>query len=182
MRLDRNRSFLLVIDVQSRLAPAVHGNEDVTARCAALVRVARLLGVPAFATEHCPERIGPIVPELRTLLSGDQIISKRHFCCTDDPAILERLKASGRSQAVVAGMEAHVCAMQAALGLAEHGVTPFFAIDAAGSRHVADHAAAIDRVRSEGIRTVSTEMALFEWLGHADDAVFREVLAIVKSL
>jgi nicotinamidase-related amidase len=142
VRLDRNRSFLLVIDIQSRLAPAVHGNDNVTARCIALVRVARLLGVPAFATEHCPERIGPIVPELRTLLTGDEILSKRHFSCTDGPVILERLKGSGRSHAVVAGVEAHVCAMQAALGLAEHGFTPLFAIDDAGSRHVADHAAA----------------------------------------
>lgn len=182
MRLDRNRSLLLVIDVQSRLAPAVHGNDNVTARCIALVRAARLLGVPAFATEHCPERIGPIVPELRTLLTDDEIMDKRHFSCADDPVILERLRGSGRSQAVIAGMEAHVCAMQAALGLAEHGFTPFFAIDAAGSRHVVDHAAAIDRLRAEGIRIVSAEMAMFEWLGHADEVVFREVLAIVKSL
>lgn len=182
MRLDRNRSFLLVIDIQSRLAPAIHKNEDVTARCIALVRAARLLGVPVFATEHCPERIGPIVPELRTLLTDDEIMSKRHFSCADDPVILERLKELGRFQAVVAGMEAHVCVMQAALGLAEHGFTPFVVSDAAGSRHVADHAAAINRLHAEGIGVLSAEMTMFEWLGHADNAVFREVLGIVKSL
>jgi nicotinamidase-related amidase len=182
MRLNRNQSFLLVIDVQTRLAPAILDNARVTARCIALVRVARLLGVPIVATEHCPERIGPIVPELRALLAGDEIMSKRHFSCTDDPAILERLKAMRRGQVLVAGMEAHVCAMQAALGLAEHGFTACFAGDASGSRHAADQAAAVGRLRAEGIGVISAEMAMFEWLGHADDAAFREVLAIVKSL
>ncbi len=182
MRLNRNSSFLLIIDIQSRLAPAVQENEDVTARCIALVQAARLLDVPLFASEHCPERIGPIVPELRGLLTDDEIIAKRHFSCADDPVFLERLKRLGRSQAVIAGMEAHVCAMQAALGLAEHGFHPFFVGDAAGSRRLADHAAAIDRLRAEGIPVVSAEMAMFEWLGHADNAVFREVLGIVKSL
>jgi nicotinamidase-related amidase len=182
VRLNRNQSFLLVIDIQTRLAPAVHENQKVTARSIALVRVARLLGVPIVATEHCPERIGPIVPELRSLLADDEIVSKKHFSCADDPAILARLKALGRSQAVVAGMEAHVCAMQAALGLAEHGFAPLFAGDAAGSRHVADHAAALSRLRGEGIGIGSAEMAMFEWLGHADHAAFRDVLAIVKSL
>ncbi len=182
MRLDRNRSFLLVIDVQSRLVPAIHKSTHVMARCIALVQAARLLGVPLFATAHCPERIGPVDPELRALLNDGEILTKRRFCCTDDRGILEVLRGLGRDQAVIAGLEAHVCALQAALGLAEHGFCPFFVGDAAGSRHVSDHAAAIDRLRAEGVSILSAEMVMFEWLGHPDDGVFREVLGIVKSL
>lgn len=182
MRLDRNNSYLLVIDIQSKLAPAILEEKRVTKHAIALIQAARLLGVPIFATEHCPDRIGPLVPELRTLLDSSEIMSKRQFCCADDIAILARLKQSGRTQAVVAGMESHVCVLQSAFGLAENGFSPFFVGDAAGSRHAADHAAAIDRLRAQNIPVVSAEMAMFEWLGHADDAAFREVLAIVKSL
>lgn len=182
LRIDRTNSFLLVIDIQSKLAPAIADEKNVTARAGALIRAARLLGVPIFATEHCPDRIGPLVPDLRTLLDSNEIMSKRQFCCADDAGILDRLKASGRSQAVVAGMESHVCVMQSALGLAENGFAPFFVNDASGSRHAADHASAMERLRAQGISVVSAEMAIFEWLDHADDPAFREVLAIVKSL
>ena len=181
MRLQRHDSFLLVIDIQSKLARAIHDAQAVIARNVALVRAARLLEVPVFATEHCPDRIGATVPELRTLLDSSEIMAKTQFCAADEPAILARLKALGRRQAVVTGMEAHVCAMQTALGLQEHGFTPFFSRDAAGSRHAADRDAALDRLRAANIATISAEMAMFEWLGHANDPAFREVLALVKT-
>ncbi len=182
MRLNRKTSFLLVIDIQSKLAPAIHGGRDITSRSAALIKTARLMGVPVFATEHCADRIGPLLEELRRLLDSNEILSKRQFCCTDEPYILKRLKQTGRCQAVVIGMEAHVCVLQAALGLAEHGFSTYFVGDASGSRHAADHAAAIERLRAERIRVVTTEMVIFEWLGDPDTEAFREALGIVKSL
>lgn len=182
MRLNRHNALLLVIDVQSRLAPAVAQHEQVIARSAALIRAARLLGVPVMATEHCPERIGPLVPALRGLLNDAEVLGKRHFCCTDEPEVRARLDAAGRRQVVVTGMEAHVCALQAALGLAECGYAPFFVQDATGSRHPEDRAAAVNRLRAEQVRIITAEMAMFEWMGTADSAVFREVLGIVKSL
>lgn len=182
MRLNRHNSLLLIVDVQSRLAPAVAQHERVTARSAALIRAARLLGVPVVATEHCAERIGPLVPALRGLLSDAEVVGKRHFCCTDEPEVRARLDAAGRRQIVVTGMEAHVCAMQAALGLAECGYTPFFVQDATGSRHPEDHAAAVGRLRAEQVGIVTAEMVLFEWTASADAAAFRDILAIVKSL
>jgi nicotinamidase-related amidase len=181
MRLQRNRSFLLIVDIQSKLAPAIIDAEKIISRTAALVRTARLLGVPVFATEHCPDRIGPTVPGLRMLLDSSEIMAKTQFCCADEPAILARLKSIGRAKAVVTGMEAHVCALQAALGLTEHGFTPCFVRDAAGSRHAADRDAAIARLQTANIPVISAEMAMFEWLGQANDPAFREVLALVKG-
>ena len=182
MRLRSEQSFLLVVDVQAQLAPHVDGALTVVTKCAALLKTARLLDLPIRATEHCADRIGASVREVATLLRADETLSKTHFCCTDEPGVLANLEALGRRQAVIAGMEAHVCAMQAALGLVDHGYQCFFVRDASGSRRASDHSAAIERLRMNGVQIVTAEMVMFEWLKRADVPQFRELLQIVKGI
>jgi nicotinamidase-related amidase len=182
MRLDRGASFLLVIDVQEKLAPHVEGHERLIARAGALVRAAKLLGVPVLASEHCAERIGRTVPMLRSLVGDDAIVGKVHFSCADEPGCLARFNALGRRQVVIAGIEAHVCVMQTALGLRERGYEPFLVEDAVGSQRPEDRAAGLQRMSAAGCSSATTEMAIFEWLHRADDARFREALAVVKGL
>jgi nicotinamidase-related amidase len=182
MRLHRDSTALLVVDIQSRLAPAMHQSEAVIQANSALIQASRQLEIPIFASEHCAERIGPTVPVLRTLLRDDEILHKRHFSCADDTDIMHRLKRLGKSQIVVTGMEAHVCVLQTVLGLAEHGYKPFFVADAVASRHAQNKELAAHRLRQYAIPVISTEMALFEWMGHADHPAFRDILGLVKSL
>lgn len=182
MRLARGQSMLLVVDVQEKLAPHVDGGERIAARCGALARAAALLGIPAFASEHCPDRIGGTIAALRPLFGDDAILRKVHFSCADEPAALERLRAAGRAQVLVAGMEAHVCVMQTVLGLAEHGFRVFVARDAVGSRRAEDRDAALERMATAGCGAATTEMAMFEWAHRADAPEFRALLALVKGL
>jgi nicotinamidase-related amidase len=182
MRLHRDSTALLVVDVQSRLAPAMHQSESAIQANSALIQAARQLAIPIFASEHCAERIGPTVPNLRALLRDDEILPKRHFSCADDDGIVQTLKHLGKNQIVITGMEAHVCVLQTVLGLAEHGYTPYFVADAVASRHAQNKELAAHRLRQQGIPVISTEMALFEWMGHADHSAFRDILGLVKSL
>ena len=182
MRLHRDSTALLVVDIQSRLAPAMHQSESAIQANSALIRAARQLDIPVFASEHCAEKIGPTVADLRTLLKDDEILHKRHFSCADDAGIMQTLKRLGKSQIVVTGMEAHVCVLQTVLGLVEHGYKPFFVADAVASRHVQNKELAAHRLRQQGVPVISTEMALFEWMGHADHPAFRDILGLIKSL
>ena len=168
--------------MQAQLAPHVDGGQRVVTKCAALIETARRLGLPIRVTEHCADRIGASVSEIAALLEPGEILSKTHFCCTDEPGVLPKLQALGRRQAVIAGMEAHVCAMQAALGLVDQGYQCFFVQDAAGSRRASDHAAAVERLRAIGVQIVTAEMVMFEWLKRADTPQFRDLLPIIKSI
>jgi nicotinamidase-related amidase len=181
VRLRSEQSFLLVVDVQAQLAPRVTGAEQVIAKCVALMKAARLLKLPVRVTEHCADRIGHSVTQIADLTQQGELLSKTHFCCTDEPDVLPRFDELNRKQAVIAGMEAHVCAMQAALGLRERGYDCFFVQDASGSQRPSDHVAAIERLRMSNVHIVSTEMVMFEWLKRADVPEFRELLRIVKS-
>lgn len=182
MRLQSEQSFLLVVDVQAQLAPHVDRGGEVVAKCAALMQAARLLEIPVRVTEHSADRIGHSVPEVAALTKPSDILSKTHFCCTDEPHVMDDFDGIGRKQVVIAGMEAHVCAMQAALGLVDHGYQCFFVHDASGSRRASDHTAAIERLRMSNVQIVTTEMVMFEWLKRADVPEFRELLKIVKSV
>jgi nicotinamidase-related amidase len=180
--LAAERSLLLVVDVQTRLAPSVEGHQDVFARCLALAEGARELGVPIVATEHCPEAIGSTLPLLMQVVNPSQIVAKRHFSAMDEAALPEVLGRAGRTQVVVAGMEAHVCVLQTALGIAAAGYDCRVAVDAVGSRHGEDKQVALERLRQAGIGLVTAEMVLFEWMVHADHPAFRTIISRIKSL
>ena len=97
-----------------------------------------------------------------------------------DPAIAARLKELGRPQVVVAGIEAHVCVTQTALGLKAQGYQVFVAADACSSRLAANHQLAMARLAANGIDVAPTESVVFEWLGRAGTAEFKDLIALIK--
>ena len=181
MLLDREECFLLVVDVQERLAPAVLRSEEVVANAERLVRAAARLEVPVLMTEHCAAKIGPALPELRQLVPEDAILPKVHFAAGREPGCAARFAELERSQCVIAGMETHVCVLQTAISLKEAGYHPHVASDAVSSRGTADKEAALARLRDAGIGLVPSEMAIFEWLERGDDAAFRDLLPLIKG-
>lgn len=183
LRLDRDTSQLIVVDVQERLAPRVEGHEALIARCEALADAAAGFGIPKLLTEHCAAQIGPAVARLRARFAEGEIFAKTRFGAADHHDFLRRI-AHGRRQVVVAGMEAHVCVMQTALGLAARGFAVFVVADAVGSRgeRADDRRLALERLRAAGCTLAGTETVLFEWTRAGDDPRFRETLARVKGL
>jgi len=174
MLIDRERSALLVIDMQERLLPAIHDGASVTSSVAWLVRLAQRLGVPVAATEHYPEGLGATTDSLRDLIPADAVASKRHFSSVA-AGCLAGLPGTDRPQLVLAGCETHVCLMQTALDLQAAGRHVFVVGDAVGSRRPADRDCALARMRQDGVRIVSREMVAFEWLREGGTALFRDI-------
>jgi nicotinamidase-related amidase len=172
MRAEASR--LVVIDVQQKLLPAIHDGEGVARACEWLVRVAQRLDVPVAATEQYPQGLGPTVDSLRGLLPSQAIAGKLAFSCTEE-GCLDRLPGAGRPQTVLCGIEAHVCVLQTALGLAAGGGQVFVVADAVGSRDPAERMLALERMRQAGVAVVSREMVAFEWLRCAGTDRFRAI-------
>ena len=168
-------SLLLIVDVQERLAPHVHEHDRVIENCEWLVGVAEVVGVPVFATEHYPEGIGHTVPRLRERLADDAILRKDHFSCVSESSCNARIEQTGRTQIVVAGLEAHVCVMQSAIELRASGKSVFLVADAVSSRTPDDAAFAIERMRRNGVQVVTREMVLFEWAHRGATEQFRQL-------
>lgn len=180
MLLRADRSALLIIDVQQKLAPATHDPASVVNNCAILMRAAQRLNVPVLLSEQYPKGLGATVPELAALTNGENILTKLHFSCAADAAYRRRFDALGRKQAVVAGMEAHVCVLQTAMDLQASGTDVYVVGDAVTSRSPDTKALAISRMHHAGINVLTTEMVVFEWLHKAGTPEFKELSGLIK--
>lgn len=180
MIIERTASALLVVDIQEKLAPAIHDNETVVRNTVRLLSLAQQLAVPAFVSEQYVRGLGPSVAEIRQAAAAATFFEKTHFACTAEPGVNERLFASGRQQFILTGTETHVCVLQTALGLRAAGREVFLVADAASSRTALNRERAIERLRHAGVHIVSTEMVMFEWLHRADTDEFRAALPLIK--
>jgi nicotinamidase-related amidase len=182
MRIDRDDSLLLVIDIQSRLAPHVAGREQLMRRTDALLDAAALFGIPKLLTEHCPGQIGPVIEPMRSRFAAGEIFGKTCFGAADHPEFVDLVRASGRRQVIVTGMEAHVCVLQTALGLRSQGFGLAVVADAVGSREARQHdrELALRRMEQAGCLLAGTETVLFEWTASGVDPHFRSILGVVK--
>lgn len=172
--IDPARSLLLVVDVQSRLMPAIEAGDAAVANARRLVAAAGLLAVPVLFTEQNAGGLGPTVQALGPV----DVAHKMTFDATKAPGFLERLPAD--RDVVVAGCEAHVCVLQTALGLLARGRRVDVVRDAVGARRAESKEAALARMQAHGAGIVTTEMVVFEWLVTARHPRFREVVALVK--
>jgi len=174
MLIKADQSLLLVIDIQERLAPAIHDTAAVTAHNLWLLEVARRLAVPVLATVQYPKGLGPLVPALADKLAPEEIVEKIYFSAVAD-GCLENEPAFARRQVVITGTETHVCVLQTALDLLGRGKEVFVVAEAVGSRRPEDKALALERLRQAGCVIVSREMVAFEWLHRAGTDLFRAV-------
>ena len=176
--IDAGSSTLLVIDLQGRLMPAISGGDAVVAVTNRMIRVAETLALPVRFTEQNPKGLGPTVPQVETA-AAKHVVEKMTFDACGASALAEAL--GDRPQVVVAGCEAHVCVLQTVLGMLAAGRAVFVVEDAVGSRDPANKARALSRMQANGAEIVTSEMAVFEWLGGAENPKFRDVLSIVKE-
>jgi nicotinamidase-related amidase len=184
MLLAREKSQLLIIDVQEKLLPAMSDPERVVERCGRLVRAARTLDIPITVSEQYPRGLGPTVAPLREALgNAGSVIDKVEFSCLKSDALRERLhelRRKGRPQVVMGGIEAHVCVTQTAIDLEEQGFEAFVVADAVASRAKSSRRLALARLLKTGVDVVDSEMVVFEWLGKAGTQEFKELQGLVK--
>ena len=119
MLIRAKESCLIVIDMQERLVPAMQAPARTIRNAKILITAAKRLGIPVLLTEQYPKGLGHTVPDLARVADGLTVLEKLHFSCMEDEGFAAAFRALGRRQAVIAGMEAHICVMQTAATLME---------------------------------------------------------------
>ncbi|MBE0417413.1 MAG: hydrolase [Coriobacteriia bacterium] len=185
--VSRDEFALVIIDIQERLAAAMERRDEVVRTVSRLARTAAMLDAPLIVTRQYPQGLGPTVPELETVLGaltdeGARIsgVDKTAFCCAAEIDFTKALRATGRRQVVLVGMETHICVTQTALALAAEGYDVHVVADACCSRETASHEVALDRLR-QGVCVTTSESVMYEAVGRAGTDEFRRLLAIVKE-
>ena len=170
--LSREDTALLVVDVQEGFRPYTVF-ADVVRACAALVQAARILGVPTLVSEQYPKGLGQSAPELA--LQDQPRIEKTVFSAVR----AEGFDLGGASQAIVCGIEAHVCVSQTVHDLLAAGVEVHVPADAVGSRHEIDYERGLARMQRAGAVVSTVEAVLFELLERAGTPEFKAIQTLI---
>ena len=101
MRILREETAALLVDMQDRLAPAVHRGAETLAAAARLIRGLGILEVPVVPIRHYPKGLGDLAPELRAALGDHEPSDKITFSAWETPEIRERILALGKRNLLV---------------------------------------------------------------------------------
>ncbi|MCJ7604681.1 MAG: hydrolase [Dehalococcoidales bacterium] len=175
-----DNTVLVLIDYQERLFPVMHEKEKLLKNVLKLVQGAKALGVPIILTEQYPKGLGSTLPEITKLLPDVKPLEKTCFSCCDEENFNAALKASGRKQVLIAGIEAHICVYQTAMALARRGYEVQVVGDCVSSRDPENKLVALFKMGAAGISPTTTETALFELLKVGRGDVFKQISGIVK--
>jgi nicotinamidase-related amidase len=160
--LDRDASVLVIIDTQPGFADGAP--DGTVARVAWLAAVGAALGVPIVVTEEDPERNGRTIESIRAVLpETTPVLGKPIFGLADVPSILEAIVATGRTTAVLVGMETDVCVTQSALGLLDRGYRVAIVEDATFAPGEA-HDAGVRRMAGAGVEVLHARGVYYEWV------------------
>jgi nicotinamidase-related amidase len=175
-KLERDRTALIVVDVQEGFRKAVPDFDRVAKATATLIEGAEALGIPIVITEQYPKGLGETAPEIgEHLPDGLEPLEKVVFSAAE----AEGFDLEGRDQALIAGIETHVCVNQTALDLLASGVDVQVAEDAVASRTDENKRVGLEKMERAGAVLTSVETALFELLGTAGTDEFKRVQKLI---
>lgn len=180
MRINREQSIGLIIDVQEKLFPHIHNSKTLRKNLSVLIRGLKILEVPLMVTQQYTKGLGPTVGPLSKLLNEYPPIEKKAFSCCDEPRFAEALALKGKKFVIIAGIETHVCVLQTAIDLLENGYQPVVVTNAVASRSPGDKRTALKRMWQEKVLLTTCESILFELARVSGTDAFKAISALVK--
>ncbi|WP_395375035.1 isochorismatase family protein [Marinicella sp. W31] len=175
-----DKSIVVVIDVQGRLAHMMHAKEDLFHHIRIMIQAAHIMQLPLLWVEQYPKGLGHTIPEIAELLTQQKAFEKNTFSAVGCDAFNQALIDSGRSQCIITGIETHVCVYQTVLDLLEKNFQVVVNQQAVSSRLESNKALGLQRMQSAGALISSTEMVLFELMRTAEYPHFRQISALLK--
>lgn len=178
--LEKDRSLLIVTDIQGKLASLMAGKETLFKNIGIMINGIKALGIPILWVEQYPEGLGPTVPEVASHLKGNKSLPKKTFSSLKNPVISARFKELQRDQVILVGIETHVCIYQTSMDLLSLGVEVHVVEDAVSSRSAFNKHIGLGKIARAGGHITSVETALFELLELAEGEAFKKILKLVK--
>ena len=180
MRILKENTAAVVIDLQARLYPYIHEHQKLTKNNEILIQGLKTLDIPILVTQQYTKGLGATIPEIQKVLGEHEVIEKSSFSCCDDKIFMEELKALNKKQVIISGIEAHVCVMQTVTDLLIADFQPVLVADCISSRNPEHKKIAIERMQNQGAIITTYESVLFELLRYSGTDEFKQISKLVK--
>lgn len=189
--LARERSVVVVIDMQGKLVELVERHAMTLEANRRLLRLAGLFEVPVILTEQYPSGLGGTQPDLLGEFDALAVpkwrVEKDTFGCCAEPSFRSALEharpgvALGDLQVVVGGIEAHVCVMQTTLELLERGAVVHLCWECVSGRGAEYRERALSRMEQAGATITNHESVGFEWCRDKNHPRFKELSRMLRA-
>ncbi|NLM19595.1 MAG: isochorismatase family protein [Clostridiaceae bacterium] len=179
--LNQNKTGLFLIDIQTKLIPAIYQHEALVKPTNTLITTAELFNLPIYVTEQYPKGLGPTIPEHMSKLEKLEanFWEKTSFtACL--PEIIEKFKSDKIDTLIIAGVETHVCVFQTARDLLRLDYNVYLASDAVGSRDPENKKNVLDLMSDMGAVISNSETIAFDLLKDAKASQFKAISNAVK--
>lgn len=180
MRILKDSTIGVVVDMQERLFPVIHDNTTLEKNVQTLIQGLSVLEVPLMVTEQYKKGLGETIDSINSLVDKYFHSEKIAFSCCDEPTFMEHVETSKKRSVLIAGIESHICVLQTAIDLKERGFTPVVIEDCVASRNPENKRIAMKRLHQEGILVSSYESILFELCRFAGNDAFKAISKLVK--
>lgn len=180
MRITKENTIGLIIDIQERLFPAMFENESLLKNTLVLIQGLKELHLPLLVTQQYTKGLGETIQQVKSVIPDFDFVEKRSFSCCDEPVFMESLEKTKAKNIIICGIESHVCVLQTAVDLKEAGYNPVVVIDCISSRIPASIEIAKERFRLEEIIMTSAESILFELTRSSAAPEFKAISNLVK--
>lgn len=180
MRITRENTMLMVVDMQSKLIPVIDNNKQVTDNTVTLIQGLKELKVPIIVTEQYKKGLGDTIEEISNVVGEFEAYEKITFSAYEDEKIKSAIMRSGMKNIVLCGAEAHVCVLHTLIDLIDADYQVVLVEDCIGSRFKKDKEFAVKRAEHEGAIVVTFEQLLFELTRVAGTDIFKKIINLVK--
>lgn len=178
--LHKDQTAFVLIDVQGKLAEIVHESQQMKENIKTLLQAMKILEIPILWVEQYPEGLGPTSAELLPYLTEQKPIRKVTFDACKTEEFVEKVKATRRTQMLLAGIECHVCVYQTAYGLKQLGYDVEVVKNAVSSRRLEDKEIGLEKMKAAGILVTGVETAIFELMEVSGTEQFKQILQLLK--
>jgi nicotinamidase-related amidase len=179
--LDARQAALVIIDMQEAFRTSISDFAETSARIALMAHAAQLLGIPIVVTEQYPKGLGRTSGEILAVLPDAlRPIEKTAFSSCGAQEFVSELERHGTRQALVCGIEAHVCVNQTTHDLLARGYKVHLLTECITARSAHNRQIGLAKMQQSGALPSSIEMSLFELMRDARHEQFKAVQKLIK--
>ncbi len=163
--LTPDNAVMLFVDHQPQMFFGVGSGDRVSIvnGTVGLAKAARAFDVPVVLTTVAAESFsGPLLPQLAEVFPGHEVLDRTSMNAWEDAAVVEAVKATGRTKIVLSGLWTEVCLVMPALCALGQGYEVYVAADASGGVSPAAHEHALQRMTAAGAVPVTWLQVLLE--------------------
>jgi nicotinamidase-related amidase len=164
---DKN-SVLVLVDYQPSMFKGISSSDKVTIKAAAIgaVKAASILGIPVVLTSINPKSNGEFIPEIRSILPGQEILARKvpGFDAFEDEDTRNAFMKLGRRKMVISGLWTSMCFAYSAIHALKEGYEVYGLIDAAGDSTPVAHRYGVERMMQAGVVPITLESLVSEWM------------------